>query len=123
MIRGQKLGQSFKHAWEGLALAFRQEPSFRWQLLAALGVTTLALLLPLQRWELALLTLVIGGVLVLELGNSIIERLVDALSPRVMDYAKHLKDLSAAAVLVMACTAVVLSVIIFWPYLSLIARV
>lgn len=122
MKHAHRLGQSFRHAWDGLVLAFRQEQSFRLQLLAALAVAVLALVLPLERWEKALLVLAIGGVLVLELGNSIIERLVDAVAPRVIEYARHLKDLSAAAVLVMACTALVLAVIIFWPYLTLIAR-
>jgi len=103
-------------------LAFRQEQSFRIQLLAGLLVAVLAILLPLERWERALLTLAIGAVLVLELGNSIVERLVDAMAPRVMEYARHLKDLAAAAVLVMACTALVLAVIIFWPYLALLAN-
>ncbi len=114
--------RSFRHAWEGVSLAFRQEQSFRIQLLAGLLVAVLAILLPLERWERALLTLAIGAVLVLELGNSIVERLVDAMAPRVMEYARHLKDLAAAAVLVMACTALVLAVIIFWPYLALLAN-
>jgi diacylglycerol kinase len=57
---------------------------------------------------------------VLELLNSIIERFVDMVKPRVHEYARVIKDLSAAAVLIMAITAVILAVLIFWPHLYLL---
>jgi diacylglycerol kinase len=40
--------------------------------------------------------------------------------PRVHEYARVIKDLSAAAVLIMAITAVILAVLIFWPHLYLL---
>lgn len=113
---------SFKHAWQGLLVAFREELSFRIQLLVGLTVIVLALLLPLQRWERSTIVLVIAAVLVLELMNSIIERFVDMLKPRVHEYARQIKDLSAAVVFLVALTSVVLAFIIFWPYLNLLVR-
>ncbi|MDF1497471.1 MAG: diacylglycerol kinase family protein [Patescibacteria group bacterium] len=114
------LTKSFNHAWQGLLIAFKEEQSFRYQLIAALVVAILLIALPLERWERALLILCIGGVLVLELLNSIIERFVDIVKPRVHEYARIVKDLSAAAVLVMAITAVILAIIIFWPHIYLL---
>jgi len=114
------LVKSFSHAWQGLLVAFKEEPSFRYQLIAALIVGILLIAFPLERWERALLILCIGGVLVLELLNSIIERFVDIVKPRVHEYARIVKDLSAAAVLIMAITAVILAIIIFWPHIYLL---
>lgn len=120
MIFIRRTLRRFRHAWEGLMLAFREEPSFRIQLLAGLFIVVFALLFPLERWERGALFLVIGGVLVLELINSIVERLVDIIKPRVHAYARDVKDLGAAAVFVMACTAVVLAIYIFWPHIPLL---
>ena len=116
------LVKSFSHAWQGLLLAFKQEQSFRYQLIGALIVGILIFAFPLERWERSILILCIGAVLVLELLNSIIERFVDIVKPRVHEYARIVKDLSAAAVLVMAITAVILAIIIFWPHLYLLGR-
>ncbi len=122
MISPKFLKKSFKNAWQGIKIAFKEEQSFRIQIGASLIVGILILALPLERWETALLVLCIGAVLVLELLNSIIERFVDIVKPRVHEYARIVKDLSAAAVLVMAFTAGILAVIIFWPYLHLLGR-
>ncbi|MFA6447093.1 MAG: diacylglycerol kinase [Patescibacteria group bacterium] len=116
------LGSSFKHAWDGLMVAFKEEQSFRIQLFAGLLVAVLALFLPLQRWERSIVILVIAAVLVLELLNSIVERFVDMLKPRVHEYARQIKDLSAAVVFLVALTAVILAIVIFWPYLYLLVR-
>lgn len=117
------LSISFKNAWQGLLLAFKQEQSFRVQLFAALIIFILLLLFPLERWERSMLILASGAVLVLELINSVVERFVDIVKPRIHEYVRDIKDLTAAAVLIMACTAVLIALIIFWPYLPLLARV
>lgn len=117
------LSTSFKNAWQGLLLAFKQEMSFRVQLFAALVILILLLLLPLERWERSMLILASGAVLVLELINSVVERFVDMVKPRIHEYARDIKDLTAAAVFIMACTAVLIALIIFWPHLPLLARV
>lgn len=114
---------SFRNAWKGLLLAFKQEQSFRVQLFVALVILILVFLLPLERWERSMLILASGAVLVLELINSVVERFVDMVKPRIHEYARDIKDLTAAAVFIMACTAVVIALIIFWPYLPLLARV
>jgi len=113
---------SLNHAWQGLILAFKEETSFRIQIAAAILVGCLAFLLPLQRWERSLLALVTGAVIVLELINSVIERFVDIVKPRLNDYARHIKDLSAAAVLIMALTAGIIAIVIFWPYLHMLVN-
>lgn len=123
MIHWHSIKSSFANAGQGILTAFKHEQSFRIQVAVALVIVVLLIMLPLQRWERSLLILATGAVLVLELLNSVVERFVDIVKPRVHEYAKEIKDLAAAAVFIMACTAVILALIIFWPYLTLLSRV
>ena len=116
--------QSLRHASRGLLLAFRTERSFRIHVAAALGVVLICLIAPLHRWERALLFLVTASVLVLELVNSMVERLTDLVKPRMHSYVRDIKDMMAAAVLVASIFAAALGVLILWPYAGiLIGRV
>ncbi|MFZ2803973.1 MAG: diacylglycerol kinase [Patescibacteria group bacterium] len=107
---------SFGHAWRGLLVAFRTERSFRIQTAAALVVLLLIILFPFQGWERALLLLATASVLVLELLNSMVERLVDLVKPRMHGYVRDIKDLMAAAVLLASLFAVAIALLIVWPY-------
>ncbi len=109
--------KSLKHAWRGLRLCFRTERSFRIQVAGTVLITGLAILLPLHAWERVALAFVVMVVLVLELINSSLERLVDLVKPRLHEYVGDVKDLMAGAVLVSACTAVVVGFLLFWPHL------
>jgi len=107
---------SFRHAWRGILLAYRTERTFRIQLAAGVVVLLATILLPLQRWERAALVLATASVLVLELLNSSVERLVDLLKPRLNEFVADIKDLMAGAVLLAALFAVILCVMILLPY-------
>jgi len=69
-----------------------------------------------KNWEAIILILIIMFVLIFELINTVVERVVDILKPRVHPYAKLVKDLMAAAVLISSIMAVVIGLIIFLPY-------
>lgn len=109
--------RSFRHALRGLALAFKSERSFRLQTLAAALVVVLIIILPLELWERSILLLVSMFVLVLELLNSSLERLVDLSKPRLHALAGDIKDLMAGSVLVAASFALVLGIVIIGPHL------
>jgi len=113
-----KLGKSFRYAGRGIAHVFREEQSFRIQLLAALIVVILMILLPLSGMERLILVMVIMFVLVLEIINSIFERIVDVYKPRLNPYVKDIKDMMAGAVLVASFGAVVIGLMVFIPYIS-----
>ncbi len=115
----RSLSKSFGHALRGIGLALRAERSFRIQALAAIILIGLITLLPLAVWERSILLLVAMFVLVLELVNSSVERLVDMAKPRLSEYARDIKDLMAGAVLVAAIFAVVLGLLILGPKLYL----
>ena len=117
----KSLARSFGHAFRGLALAFRSERSFRLQVVAAFVVMVVLIVLPLDLWERSILLLVTMFVLVLELLNSSLERLVDLAKPRLHEYAGDIKDLMAGSVLLAAMFALVLGLLILGPKLADVA--
>ncbi len=118
MLDPGKFFRSLKFAWKGVATLARQEQSFRLQLVAALVVLALMFVFRLQRSEIALLLVVTTSVLVLELLNSAVERLVDLFKPRIHQYAEEIKDLMAGAVLVGSLGALLVGIIVFWPHVT-----
>lgn len=113
-----KFGRSLRFAWKGISTLAKEEQSFRIQVVAALVVLAAILLLKLQRSETALLLVVTTSVLVLELLNSAVERLVDLFKPRIHHYAEEIKDLMAGAVLVSSIGALLVGVLVFWPHVT-----
>ncbi|GMU25287.1 diacylglycerol kinase [Patescibacteria group bacterium] len=111
------LTNSFRAAWRGIMLAIRNERTFRVMLAAAFLVIALVSTLPLATAERLTLLLLTGFVLVLELLNTMVERLVDLLKPRLSAYVRDVKDLMAAAVLVAAGFALLTAVLVFAPHI------
>jgi diacylglycerol kinase len=67
--------------------------------------------------EKVVLLAAIFAVLVLELLNSVIERITDFLRPEHNEQVKLVKDLMAAIVLLASIGAIVIGVMIFLPYI------
>lgn len=112
----QQLAKSFRYAWKGAKIVFRSEQNFRIQLFVGVLVVVAALFLSLPLWRIIVLLMVITFVLVLELVNSILERMVDAFHPRIHQTVEEMKDIMAATVLLASVGAAVIGVILFWPY-------
>ena len=117
MKSSHPFSRSLHHALRGIRLAFLSERSFRLQTIAAIFVIIAMLAFPLRLQERILLLLLIGSILVLELINSVFERLVDAFKPRIHPLVKDMKDLMAAAVLVASCIAAIVGALIFFPHI------
>ena len=69
-------------------------------------------------WERVALLLLITAVLVLELINSVFERISDGLKPRLHPMVKDIKDIMAGAVFLSSLVAAIIGILIFWPYLQ-----
>ena len=110
-MKNQPLLNRFQHAAQGVAAAFRHEFNFRIQVvLGVLAImVTLALDPPLV-WT-TLVVIMIGAVLAAELVNTALEHALDAVHPDVSPLVKIAKDCSAAAVLILSVTAVVVFVL------------
>jgi diacylglycerol kinase len=122
MIDIGKLGKSFRYAYRGMARVAKEEQNFRIQLLLAVAVVVLMFVFDVTTAEKALLILAIIVVLVLELMNSIFERMVDIMKPRIHHYVEDIKDIMAGTVLVASAGALLIGILIFWPYVSLLFR-
>ena len=118
MISIKKFFKSLKYALRGIRQVMKQEHSFRVQLIAAAVVLVVVLLLPLDVWERVVLLLLVAAVLVLEVINSIFERLSDGLKPRLNEMVKDVKDMMAGAVLITSCTSALIAAMILWPYIK-----
>ena len=120
MIEWKQFKKSIGFALHGLLAVFRAEQSFRLQTFAAVFVIVLAVVFGLRKEEWIILLFLIGAVLILELINSIFERVLDAFKPRLHPIVKDAKDMMAGAVFIMSLIALVVGLLIFWPYLKLL---
>jgi diacylglycerol kinase len=109
--------RSFSYAFDGLGLILRTQPNFWVHLVLAAAALVLAMLLRLPPAEIVVLILSIGLVLVVESLNTALETLCDVASPGYHPLIKRAKDISAAAVLLAALTAIGVGLVLFVPRL------
>lgn len=108
--------RSLKHAMRGLHVAFVSGRNLRIQLVVTVLVLILAILFVAKIWEVILLLLLCAAVMTLELFNTVVERMVDGMSPRLKPMVRDIKDMMAAAVLFVSGVAAIVGLIIFVPY-------
>jgi len=114
---GEGLIHSFRYAFAGLWYALRTQRNLRIHLTAATIVVLLGVLCQVSPVEWAILALTIGAVAISELFNTVVEALVNLISPERHPLAKVAKDVAAAAVLCMAIMAVAVGLAVFAPRL------
>jgi undecaprenol kinase len=112
-----RLFKSFTYAFRGLGKTWREEQNLRVELIIAIIVIILGFIFQIKLIEWALLAIVIALVVLMELVNSAIERIADALKPRIHTYIMEVKDIMAATVMVSALLAVIVGLIIFLPHI------
>jgi len=99
---------------------FKEENNFRIQIVLAIFVVVLMFFFNLSSIERGLLVLMILIVLVLEMLNSVIERFIDVLKPRVHTYVRDMKDIAAGSVLLASIGAILIGIIIFYPHIKIL---
>ncbi|MDD5031681.1 MAG: diacylglycerol kinase family protein [Patescibacteria group bacterium] len=117
MIRIRRLYKSFTYAFRGLGKTLREEQNLQIQSIAGLAAIILGWYFKIKNWEWAILILIIGLVVLMEIINSAIERITDVLKPRLDNYVKEIKDIMAAAVMLASIIALIVGLIVFLPYL------
>jgi len=116
-VKNQPLRARLGFAIDGLRIAWNGESSFRTHCLAAALVAAVLLALrPGGPWC-ALVALTTGAVLAAELFNTSLEHLLDRLHPERHPAVQAAKDCAAAAVLVLAITAVLVFAGMLWAVL------
>jgi len=109
--------KSFQYAFEGLKPVLKGQKNMHIHILAAFVVIGAGVYFDITSSEWVAITCVIGFVWVCEFFNSAIETLANVVSSDYNKHIKQVKDISAAAVLISAITAVVVGVIVFWKYI------
>ncbi|NIX15716.1 MAG: diacylglycerol kinase [Candidatus Dadabacteria bacterium] len=107
-----RIWHALLYSISGLHIAFKNEAAIRQELLALAILSTTAVLLPVSTLVKIGLILSIVSVIIVELLNSAIERVVDLASPQQSTLAKEAKDMGSSAVLL----AIVYSTV-FWVYI------
>jgi diacylglycerol kinase len=106
---------SFRHAFAGWWFMLRTQRNAWIHAVISTAVFVLGLWLGLGRLEWAIIVLTVGLVWMAEFVNTALEAVVDLASPDLHPLAKVGKDVAAAAVLVGACTAVVVGLLVLGP--------
>ena len=104
---------SFKYALNGLWHLWKTEINFRIHIFASITVTTLGWLVEITRTKWLIIIICVGIVLGAEAFNSAIERICDLVSPGKNIQIKIIKDISAAAVLIVSVMAAIIGLFIF----------
>lgn len=103
-----RIWRAVLYSRDGLVAAFRHEAAFRQELAIGLPLMAAAWWLAPGRWQALAMTLAIVAVFVVELLNSAVESLADAVSVDAHPLIKRAKDIGSAAVMLsIACAATV----------------
>jgi len=111
---------SFRHAFNGLSVLFKEEHNTWIHVLLTCFVLVIGSVLGIDPFEWGLLIFSIALVFSLEIMNSALERVCDAVTQSDHPLIKKSKALAAAAVLVAAIAAALVGAIIFFPKLLLL---
>ena len=116
MINPKRFIKSFKYAFEGIHYAFKNDQNLLAHILVAFLVINVSIALKVTPFEMGILGLTIMMVIVAEMVNSAIEKMVDLITKEHRQEAKIAKDVSAGMVLLTAFAAAVIGTLIFLPY-------
>lgn len=114
-VKTKKLINSFKYAIEGFIVSFKSERNMKIHIAIMLLVILLGFLLNINYYEWLICIILFGIVIAGELFNTVIETIVDMVMPYKNEQAKKAKDISAAAVLVLAISSAIVGIMIFLP--------
>lgn len=113
----QSLGESIYRAARGFLRAVKEERNLQIHLLATFIVLFLSFLFSISIWELIVVLFLCFSIIILELLNTIFEKVVDFMKPQMHSYVRVVKDMMAAVVLIAAIGAVLVGALIFVPYI------
>ncbi len=113
---------SFRYAFEGVRTVFQEERNMRSHMFSFVAVILLSLFLPLSLHEWLWILLVSFLMIIMEILNTVIENIIDFISPGYHPLAKKVKDMAAAAVLFTSFFALVTGAVILLPKIFAILK-
>jgi diacylglycerol kinase (ATP) len=109
--------RSFAFAASGLWHALKTQANMRIHVAISAAVIAAAIYFQLSKTDWLWLIVSIILVLSAELLNSAFEYVCDVISPQHNASVGRAKDIAAGAVLVVACGAALIGLLVFWPYI------
>jgi undecaprenol kinase len=113
--RKYKYSETFKFALEGIRVSILNEKNIRFHLFFSVIVIVFAIIFNLTQIEWMFILFAIVGMIVVEMINTAIERVVDLVTDQYHPLAGQAKDIAAGAVLIYAILSVIIGMIIFIP--------
>lgn len=107
----------FKVAFNGIKIAIKEEKNLQFDVFFAIVVIIFGFIFHVSLMKWCFLMIAIGQVIVAEMVNTIIENIVDFISPEYHLMAKKIKDISCGMVLIACIFSAVIGLIIFVPYI------
>jgi len=109
--------KSLSYAFAGIKVAVGEQRNVQIHLTIFLLVIAAGLFIDINHSEWLAVILASSIVISTEMINTAIEKVVDLASPEIHPLAKKAKDIAAGAVLVAACFAVIIGLLVFGKYL------
>lgn len=113
---------SFKNCIDGINFVLAHEKNFVREIVIGMIALSLAYLLEVSTYEFIIILLLINFVLIMELINTALEKVVDLYTTKYNSLAKIIKDVSASSVLIMSIFSAIIGAIIFLPKILNIFR-
>jgi diacylglycerol kinase len=109
---------SFKNAFAGIVWALSTQPNYRIHIISSLLALVLSYVCKISYFEFLIVLLLIIIGLVIEMVNTSIEAATDAIDTKWRHDIKITKDTAAAAMLIFAIGALMISCVIFVPKIA-----
>jgi diacylglycerol kinase len=109
---------SFRHAFEGVWHALKNNRNLRINFAVALAVIILSVIFHTNPYEKGVLGIAILLVICSEMINTSLEEMVNLITSEHRKEAKIAKDVAAGMVLIAAMGSVIVGIFIFAPYIS-----
>lgn len=109
--------RSLRAATMGVMEVFKSERNAKIHLVVGFVVVLLGISLGITSSEWAAVFFAIMLVFLAEIMNTAIEKSLDIIDPNHNPRVRHIKDMTAGAVLVAAVGAALVGIAVFWPYI------
>jgi diacylglycerol kinase (ATP) len=122
MINGKKLLKSFTYAISGINYALNSDQNLIIHLIAATIVIIASIIFKVTPFEMGILGVMILLVIITEMINSALEKMVDLITKEHRMEAKIAKDVSSGMVLIAAIGSVIIGILVFLPHILKLLR-
>lgn len=115
--------KSFAYAFRGIMLSFRKQRNIKVQLTIGVLAIVWSVLIGLPALEFGLVLLICFMVIMLEMLNTAMEKMIDLISPGYHRRFGEIKDIFAGVVFLAAILSVLLGLLILWkPSLDFLTK-